>query len=229
MHPRANGLKTERLNKVEWRVPILEFNNFSCERDGEPLFHPLTFALNKGDVVQIVGPNGAGKTTFLRSLCGLFGGWQGQMQWCGESIQSPNFEMKSQILYMGHQPGVKKSLTARENLLWYFGMQGYPFPGQVEEALAQVGLSGYEDVPCFQMSAGQHRRVALARLYVTSATVWVLDEPFTAIDRLGVKNLETLVESHASNGGIVVLTTHQPLSLSSVQMIELVPYAVLSQ
>lgn len=205
-------------------VPVLEFKKFSCNRGGEALFEPLTFALDEGDVVQIVGPNGAGKTTFLRSICGLFGDWQGAMTWRGEALRQPDFDMKSDLLYLGHQPGVKKSLTARENLQWYFGMLGLPFPGHIKEALAKVGLSGYEDVPCYQMSAGQHRRVALARLYVTSATVWVLDEPFTAIDKRGVKNLETLITGHASNGGVVILTTHQPLSIASVTVVELTPY-----
>lgn len=206
-------------------MSILEFTEFSCERGGEPLFEPLSFALEPGDIVQIVGPNGAGKTTFLRSVCGLFAEWRGQMHWRGESIRTPDFDMKCNMLYLGHQAGVKKSLTAEENLRWYFGVLGLRFPGSVSAALAKVGLSGYEQVPCFQMSAGQHRRVALARLYVSSATVWVLDEPFTAIDKLGVKNLETLVQQHASNGGVVVLTTHQPLSLSGVKLIELLPHS----
>lgn len=202
---------------------MLEFKDFYCERDGEALFSPLNFSLNTGDVVQILGPNGAGKTTFLRAMCGLFSDWHGRMIWRQEELRHPGFDMKSQLLYLGHQPGVKQALTAKENLQWYFGMLGLPFPGHLPEALAKVGLSGYEDVPCFQMSAGQHRRVALARLYVTSASVWVLDEPFTAIDKRGVKNLETLIRSHASNGGLVILTTHQPLSIEGVMPIELTP------
>lgn len=202
---------------------MLEFKDFYCERDGEALFSPLNFSLSTGDVVQILGPNGAGKTTFLRAMCGLFSDWHGRMIWHQEELRHPDFDMKSQLLYLGHQPGVKQALTAKENLQWYFGMLGLPFPGHLLEALAKVGLSGYEDVPCFQMSAGQHRRVALARLYVTSASVWVLDEPFTAIDKRGVKNLETLIRSHASNGGLVILTTHQPLSIEGVTPIELIP------
>lgn len=202
-------------------MPSIEFKQFTCERDGEALFKPLNFGLAAGDIVQISGPNGAGKTTFLRAVSGLFGDWRGEMLWRGKVMRAPDYDMCCSMLYLGHQPGVKKSLTARENLLWYFGVRGLPFPGELEGALAKVGLQGYEDVPCFQMSAGQHRRVALARLYVTSASIWILDEPFTAIDKLGVKNLETLIQMHASKGGIVLITTHQPLTLDGLRLIEL--------
>jgi heme exporter protein A len=202
-------------------VPSLEFRQFTCLRDGHPLFNPLNFSLKGGEVVQIAGPNGAGKTTFLRSLCGLFDEWTGDMLWQGNSLRVPDFSLRSELLYLGHQPGVKKSLTAGENLRWFFGVQGVPFPGLVSAALAQVGLDGYEDTLCYQMSAGQLRRVALARLYISQAIIWILDEPFTAIDRFGVQNLETLLQRHASNGGLVILTTHQPLAIPGVRLIEL--------
>lgn len=199
----------------------LEFRDFTCERDDQPLFQPLNFTLNAGEVVQISGANGAGKTTFLRAMSGLFSGWKGDMFWCGQKMASPSYDMLCNILYLGHQPGVKRSLTARENLEWAFGIQGLAFPTDIESALAEVGLRGYQDVPCFQMSAGQNRRVGLARLYVTSASVWILDEPFTAIDKFGVRNLETLIKNHVSKGGLVILTTHQALALDNVRLIEL--------
>lgn len=204
-------------------MQTLEFKHFTCERDGQSLFRPLNFSLSPGDLVQISGPNGAGKTTFLRALCGLFDDWSGEMLWRGQPMRTPGYDMCSDLLYLGHQPGVKKSLTAAENLRWFFGSHGREFPGQVSAALTQVGLSGYDDVYCHQMSAGQMRRVALARLYVSSAAIWILDEPFTAIDRAGVRNLETLIQGHVSNGGLVVLTTHQPLALQNVRLIELIP------
>jgi heme exporter protein A len=210
-------------------VPILEFKNFTCERDGQALFRPLNFSLSSGELVQISGPNGAGKTTFLRAACGLFDDWSGELLWQGQSIRTPGYDMCSDLLYLGHQPGVKKSLTAAENLHWFFGSHGRAFPGQVSAALAQVGLSGYEEVFCHQMSAGQMRRVALARLYVSAAAIWILDEPFTAIDRAGVRNLETLIQRHISNGGLVMLTTHQPLALDGVRLIELTPQAEIIQ
>lgn len=202
----------------------LEFQDFTCKRDGEPLFDPLSFHIESGDIVQIAGPNGAGKTTFLRSICGLFDDWCGAYLWNGQSMASPTYEMRCQMLYFGHHPGIKNSLTARENLTWAFGVQGRALPGSVSEALEHVGLVGYEDVLCQQMSAGQARRVALGRLFVTDAPIWVLDEPFTAIDKKGVAHLETLLAGHASNGGIALLTTHQALKLDQVRLIELNPH-----
>jgi heme exporter protein A len=205
-------------------VPLLELKQFSCLRDGHALFQPLDFALHPGDLVQISGPNGAGKTKFLRAVCGLFDEWDGELSWHGNAMRTPSYEVCADLVYLGHQPGVKKSLTAAENLQWFFGSRGLPFPGSLEDALAQVGLAGYEDVLCHQMSAGQMRRVALARLYVTQAKLWILDEPFTAIDRSGVGNLEQLIQRHISGGGAVILTTHQALALDSVRLIELVPH-----
>ena len=203
----------------------LEFRQFTCEREGYPLFKPLDFTLESGEVAQISGPNGAGKTTFLRALSGLFSDWHGQMLWCGHEINAPSYDLLCSLLYLGHQPGIKKSLTARENLEWSFGVQGLRLPGRVDEALTHVGLSGYQNIPCFQMSAGKNRRVALARLYVTNASIWILDEPFTAIDKLGVKNLESLIKQRVSDGGLVILTTHQPLDIPNVRVIELEPYS----
>lgn len=204
-------------------MPSLEFKDFFCERDGYPLFQPVSFEVQVGEVVQVAGPNGAGKTTLLRAVCGLFAEWQGSFLWKGRNLQVPDYDMCSAMLYLGHQPGVKKALTARENLEWYFGIQGLPFPGSVSQALSRVGLAGYEDVPCHEMSAGQMRRVALARLFVAAAPVWILDEPFTAIDRQGVAELEACIERHVGGGGLVLLTTHQPLGLGHFKVVELKP------
>lgn len=202
-------------------MPKLELSQFTCEREGYPLFRPLSLSVQGGEVVQISGPNGAGKTTTLRALGGLYSEWTGDISWNGNSARVPDYDMRCQLLYLGHQTGVKRSLTARENLSWYFGIHGRAFPGRVEDALAAVGLAGYEDIPCQQMSAGQNRRVALARLYVTEAPVWILDEPFTAIDRAGVAKLETLIVGHASKGGLIILTTHQPLAFADLKIVEL--------
>ncbi len=204
-------------------MPSLEFKDFVCERDGYPLFQPVSFEVQAGEVVQVAGPNGAGKTTLLRAACGLFAEWQGRFLWNGRSLRVPDYDMCSATLYLGHQPGVKKALTARENLEWYFGIQGLPFPGSVSQALSRVGMTGYEDVPCHQMSAGQTRRVALARLFVAASPVWILDEPFTAIDRQGVAELEACIERHVDGGGLVLLTTHQPLGLRHFNVVELKP------
>ena len=168
-------------------------------------------------------PKKGTRRALLRALAGLFSEWSGELLWNGQAVTTLDYETRCNLLYLGHQPGVKRLLTARENLNWYFGVQGRDFPGQVEDALAAVGLRGYEDIPCQQMSAGQTRRVALARLYVTKAPIWILDEPFTAIDVKGVANLETLVIEHASKGGLVILTTHQSLVFGDLRVVELRP------
>lgn len=205
------------------RQQSLECRDLSCERDGAALFRPVSFRIETGAILQVAGPNGAGKTTFMRALCGLFSDWSGQLLWNDQPYRHPDYDMRDAMLYLGHQPGVKKTLTARENLTWIFGVHGRAFPDSIEEALAQVGLAGYEDIPCHQMSAGQMRRVALARLYVSAAPLWILDEPFTAIDKDGVRALERRLLEHAQAGGMIVLTTHQPLDIPQVRVVELSP------
>ena len=209
---------------------LLATKNLSCERDERKLFENLSFELFEGQVAQIAGPNGAGKTTLLKILTGLSNLFEGEIFWRG-AIRK-NYDFYSSLLYLGHLPGVKSSLTAIENLEWYFGLNGLkcatrlvvPSRETLKAALAEVGLNGYGDIPCHQMSAGQQRRVGLARLYCTQAPLWILDEPFTAIDKKGVAALEARIDSHAKSGGLVVLTTHQPLKIENVQIIDLENY-----
>lgn len=196
---------------VDAGEPLLVAENLSLERGGRELFHDLSFAVCPGRVMQIDGPNGAGKTSLLRILAGLsrygFGG---------------RVERRSRQLYLGHQPAVKGLLTPRENLAWHVGGEGSHDDAAIEHALASVGLYGYEDVPSHTLSAGQHRRVNLARLYLSDAPLWLLDEPFTAIDRHGVAALEALLETHAERGGATVLTSHQALQVvKRVEMLSL--------
>ncbi|HMW72115.1 MAG TPA: cytochrome c biogenesis heme-transporting ATPase CcmA [Cellvibrionaceae bacterium] len=203
-------------------MSLLRFSEFTCWRSDEALFKPVNFSLDSGDIVQVVGPNGAGKTTLLRSLCGLYNHYQGDILWHERSWQSQFYDFSQNLLYLGHTPGVKKSLTAAENLLWYTGIQQGRSPQQqVEHALAQVGLADYADPLCQEMSAGQLRRVALARLYISQRPLWVLDEPFTAIDVLGVSQLEQQLQHHVQRGGTVLLTTHQPLAIAQVKNLTL--------
>ena len=181
---------------------MLAVTDLSLSRGGRELFRRLSFSVHPGQLVQLVGANGAGKTSLLRILAGLSRyGFDGEVQ------------RHARQLYLGHQAGVKGLLSPRENLSWHVGGEGVYDDAQVEHALAQVGLYGYEDVPSHNLSAGQHRRVNLARLYLTSSPLWLLDEPFTAIDRDGVAALEALIVGHVSNGGAVVLTSHQALSV----------------
>ncbi|MBS6033642.1 MULTISPECIES: cytochrome c biogenesis heme-transporting ATPase CcmA [Pantoea] len=187
---------------------MLEIITLSCVRDERTLFHRLSFSVKAGDIVQIEGPNGAGKTSLLRLLAGLSRAEQGEIRWHDRPIQQQRERWHASMLYLGHHPGVKAVLSPLENLRFY-----HPDcdDAQIFAALESVDLLGYEEVPVAQLSAGQQRRVALARLWLSRATLWILDEPLTAIDKTGIEKLMMKFAQHADNGGAVILTTHQDL------------------
>ena len=193
--------------------PLLEVKELTCERDDRILFSGLSFSVNSGETIQIEGSNGSGKTSLLRILCGISNHFDGELFWQGQPIETVREEFLASTLYVGHQPGVKLTLTPEENLRWYQALEGLNDFHAVDRALEKVGLAGYEDVPCHTLSAGQQRRVALARLHMTLAILWILDEPFVAIDKKGVAEQESLIAAHVNKGGSVVVTTHQLLTL----------------
>lgn len=181
---------------------LLSVSELALIRGGRDLFDGLSFDIHPGQLVQLAGENGAGKTSLLRILSGLSRyGFEGRV------------ERHCPQLFLGHHPGIKNLLTPRENLAWHVDGRGRHTDEKIERALDQIGLRGYEDVPSNNLSAGQHRRVNLARLYLSDCPLWLLDEPFTAIDRVGVANLESLMVDHVRGGGAVVLTSHQTLSV----------------
>jgi heme exporter protein A len=194
-------------------VAMLTVSQLTCERDHRYLFEDLSFSLGAGELLQVEGGNGAGKTTLLRILGGLYTDYSGSVSW----------ELASQPLYIGHKPGVKDLLSARENLVWLAGLQQVRADVEsIDQALTQVGLRGYEDVLCGAMSEGQRKRVNLARLYLLQAQVWILDEPFSAIDRQGVERLEARMQFHIDAGGAIIVISHQLLSgVTSVQSLRL--------
>ncbi len=205
--------------------PLLQLTQFTCLRDDTPVFTPVQMSVFAQDVWQVAGPNGAGKTTLLRAICGLFDHLQGEYLWLGGDVAKQQLERNAELLYLGHHPGVKGALTAYENLAWAMKVTGGTADDEdFVHALAQVGLAGYEHTLCHQMSAGQQRRVALARLYLSKAKLWVLDEPFTAIDVQGVGRLEQLISAHAANGGSVVMTSHQPIHCDGLNILTLTPH-----
>lgn len=192
---------------------LLQVDKLFCERDDRVLFENLSFAVEQGEVLQIEGQNGSGKTTLLRILSGLSRNYEGDLLWRGHAIESVMADYRSQMLYFGHAAGVKAVLTPEENLRWYAALDTSIDADAIEQALTAVGLRGFEDVPCHMLSAGQNRRVSLARLYLSKAHLWILDEPFTAIDKQGVAAKEALLLAHAQRGGAVILTTHHELDL----------------
>jgi heme exporter protein A len=202
-------------------APLLEASRLSCIRDQRMLFDALDVQLADAEILQIEGVNGAGKTSLLRILCGLLPPRQGTVSWRGEPIEHCRPLFHGELLYIGHHPGIKEELSAQENLLFYRSLGGFVMDGDIAAALDQVGLYGYEDVPVRSLSAGQRRRVALARLWLSTATLWILDEPLTAIDSDGIRNLEARLRQHRDNGGSVVLTSHQTLGLAAVRRLRL--------
>lgn len=205
-------------------APLIELQQVACEHDGRRLFRNLNVSIFPGDVVQIGGANGVGKTTLLRALAGLTTIAQGSILFKSQPVDQVTWDFSQNRLYLGHLAGIKKTLTPEENLEWY-AAQG-PVKADVASVIADVGLSGYEDTPCYQLSAGQQRRVSLARLYLCEASIWILDEPFTAIDKQGVAHLERLINEHSARGGIVILTSHQDLTLPHVRFINLQDFRV---
>lgn len=198
---------------------MLEVSNLTAIRDERVLFENLQFEIKPGELVQIEGRNGTGKTTLLRIVTGLGDREEGIIKWKGEEVEKSRDVFHQDLLFLGHQTGVKRELTALENLRFYQSIQNNRSSDEeIFTALTQVGLAGREDVPVAQLSAGQQRRVALARLWLSKQILWILDEPLTAIDKQGVKVLESLFASHADNGGIVVLTTHQDMFSDSPEL-----------
>jgi heme exporter protein A len=181
----------------------------------------LSFALFSGDVLQLEGQNGAGKTTLLRVLSGLFSSFEGHIRWKGQDVRQCYSEYQQDLLYIGHKSSVKTTLTPLENLRFLVGLQQCVEEGALWQALEQVGLAGYEHVLCRNLSAGQKRRVALARLYLSKAKIWILDEIFTAIDKKGVTQLEALLVEKAQSGVAIVLTTHHELALPGIRHLRL--------
>ncbi len=192
---------------------MLEARDLDCSRGKQTLFTGLNCTVTGGEILHVLGPNGCGKTTFLRILCGTTLADSGQVLWRGEDIRFNQAEFHSNLAYVGHSHGIKLELSPRENLQTWMDLSGRNDPADLSRTLERIGLSGAENLTCNNLSAGQRRRVALGRLYLTRASVWILDEPLSAIDQAGSAEFESLLSRHADNGGITILTGHENFSV----------------
>ena len=198
---------------------MIEAVDLRCERGERLLFSGLSFSAERGTLLRIAGPNGTGKTSLLRIMCALLEPTDGEVRWNGGNVRRLREDYWKDLVYIGHLNGVKDDLTVRENLRIAVGLGGrLATEGDLARALDAVGLAGFEDSMARFLSQGQRRRVALARLYVSGAVpLWILDEPFTALDIRGVAALSALIAGHVGGGGTVVLTTHQEVPVDAAR------------
>jgi heme exporter protein A len=197
---------------------MLEVSNLACTRGDHQLFDGLSFALSAGELLQVQGANGSGKTTLLRTLCGFMQPMAGEIHWQGQSVREQGEGYCANIIYLGHLNAIKDELTALENLRISAGLSGYAVNDQqILAALRRMGLRGRETFPVKVLSQGQRRRVALARLLVSAAPLWILDEPLAALDVGAVGLMQELIGEHLLKQGMVIFTTHQPLEVAGVK------------
>lgn len=198
----------------------LEVKNLQCVRGDRELFTNLSFKLESNQLMMLEGRNGSGKTTLLRALCGLYLPDEGETLWDDLPIKEQDEAFRKELLYLGHHNGIKADLNVLENLRFNTALASNPATtDELMEALDAIGLYAFEEYPTSQLSQGQKRRVALARLLLSKASLWVLDEPFVALDVAAVELLQSIIARHVDNGGMVILTTHQEVPLTSGKII----------
>lgn len=194
--------------------PPLQIDTLCCMRGDRVLFRDLSFAVGDSELLHLKGRNGSGKTTLLRALAGLLLPESGEIRWQGRNIRSLREDYARHLLYLGHLNGIKGDLSAVENLRIAAILDGFELSEpRAWEILAEIGLRGHEDLPTKHLSQGQKRRVALARLLANNARVWILDEPFTALDVAAVQLLQDVIHRHVGNGGMAIVTTHQEVAM----------------
>jgi len=198
-------------------VALLKIHNLACVRDDRVLFEHLSLLLCRQQMLLVEGHNGSGKTSLLRILTGLKMADEGEIYWHENAISESDSNYYERITYVGHHDGVKHELTCLENLRLVQAM-GNPSVIDLDDALEQVNLYRYGDTPVSNLSAGQRRRLALARLIVTEADLWILDEPYTSLDKASMLLFQTMFETHLKQGGIIVMTSHHDIDMPTVDI-----------
>lgn len=200
----------------------LEARGISCVRGERELFSRLDLEVFTGQCLHVRGENGIGKTSLLRLLTGLTSPESGDIFWNGHSIKNEASEYHSKLLFLGHRDALKEDLSAIENLRMYAAIDGVALSEQEAfSSLWRFGLRGREDLPVNCLSAGQKKRVLMARMLTRRAQVWILDEPFNALDAHAVEELQGLIAEHLESNGLVVLTSHQPLAIPGMRVLDL--------
>jgi len=197
---------------------MLTISNISCVRGHKPLFAPVSFSLLDGQALHLEGDNGVGKTSLLRIICGLSPADSGEVLWNGVALNRQHPEVveafRASLCYVGHNLSLKDELTPIENLLFDAQVTGHSLSREKGmDALRKMGLNNRTHLPLRVLSQGQKRRTALARLSVTAAKLWVLDEPFVALDAHSLDNLRGLLANHVQQGGMLLFTSHQAVEL----------------
>ena len=206
---------------------MLEVSTLECVRGDRRLFSGVGFRLDAGEMLYLQGANGSGKTSLLRMLCSLSPAEEGEIRWRGESIGKLGEDYRRELCYLGHHNAIKEDLTPLENLLASARLADEALDeGAALDALEQVGLAGREDLACRYLSQGQKRRVALARLVNERRALWILDEPYVALDSSAIGLVAGLIGAHLQRGGLTVLTTHQAVAVAAGRVRELVLEAV---
>ncbi len=201
---------------------MLTATGLSCIRGERRLFAGLDLAVGPGEWLHVQGENGAGKTSLLRILASLSPPAEGEIRWCGEPVKALAEDYHRALLFLGHHGAVKEDLTPFENLTLAAQLDGTVLQEESAlQALARFGLRGREDLAVRFLSAGQKRRVLLARLAVRKATLWILDEPFTALDVKAVDMLSGLIAEHVASGGMAILTSHQSMPLPNGKVLKI--------
>ena len=199
---------------------MLEAQNLACRRGERLVFSGLSFAVPRGGALLLLGPNGSGKSSLLRLLAGLTPAESGRLLWDGALISDDEAAYRARIRFIGHQDAVKPALTVRENLAFWGGLQESGEKA-TDAALATFGLDRLGGSSSRFLSAGQRRRLALARLLLGTAPLWLLDEPTTGLDRDSVAALERAIDRHRAAGGLVIASTHVPLELAGARTLTL--------
>lgn len=191
---------------------MLQVNNLSFDYADAPLLEQVNFAVPAGKLLHLQGENGSGKTTLLKLISGLLSPSEGEIYFKGEPVERSLKAYQRQLCYIGHKPGISPALSPRQNV--FFDTHHGRRPMDFDRSIHALSLQGLEDVPCFQLSAGQRRRVTLLRLLMTTAQLWLLDEPFIALDTRAIDFLKERLLEHLGQGGAVVVTSHQSLPFS---------------